>query len=418
MDVRYALDLRPRTFEILLGGPLSHARENAYQPRLTSKSLPAWIFKGQAPHDTSPTSSGNSPDNTEPVLFPHVCGRTRSVARTTFQSDIGSIASFAPPLKPRNGQQLNCEAANIAPVPRTLPLPLSTDRARLQAAQQLPFPFRPPSVLLQNELRTSNPGAGQARRFQGRRSRFSNFAAAFVASDLHFEAPLKIVEYPNPILRARNKRIVAFDENLKKLVKEMFDVMYKTDGIGLSAPQVGLNVRLLVFNPAGERGVGEELVLINPKVHRFSKKIVLFNEGCLSFPGIYADVERPESVKVDAQDITGATFSVNFSGLPARVFQHEFDHLLGVLFFDRMTEEVLDSIRSELQVGTSFPKKNILCVKYVEVELDEMKLLLAFGFFMEKLALEKKYETMTGLPSPEKVENSSRRKEAAGFGRS
>ncbi|XP_077244149.1 peptide deformylase 1B [Tasmannia lanceolata] len=201
-------------------------------------------------------------------------------------------------------------------------------------------------------------------------------------SDLCFESPLKIVEYPDPILRARNKRIDTFDENLKKLVDEMFDVMYKTDGIGLSAPQVGVNVQLLVFNPAGERGVGEELVLVNPKVYKFSKKTLLFNEGCLSFPGIYADVERPASLKVDARDITGARFTVTLSGLPARVFQHEFDHLQGYLFFDRMTEEVLDSIRPELQ------------------------------------ALENKYEKRTGLPSPEKIDKHKGRKEVAGFGRS
>ncbi|XP_042969859.1 peptide deformylase 1B, chloroplastic isoform X2 [Carya illinoinensis] len=141
--------------------------------------------------------------------------------------------------------------------------------------------------------------------------------------NLRFEAPLKIVEYPDPVLRAKNKRIDSFDDNLKKLADEMFDVMYKTDGIGLSAPQVGINVRLMVFNPVGERGEGEEIVLVNPRVNKYSKKVVLFNEGCLSFPGIYADVERPESVKIDAQDIKGARFSVNLSGLPARVFQHE-----------------------------------------------------------------------------------------------
>ncbi|KAJ6751600.1 hypothetical protein OIU85_002072 [Salix viminalis] len=168
--------------------------------------------------------------------------------------------------------------------------------------------------------------------------------------DLEFEAPLKIVEYPDPILRAKNKRIDTFDDNLKKLVDEMFDVMYKTDGIGLSAPQ-------------------------------YSKKTVLFNEGCLSFPGIYADVKRPESVKIDARDINGARFTVNLSGLPARVFQHEFDHLEGILFFDRMTEEVLDSIREGLQ------------------------------------ALEKKYEDKTGFPSPERIETRRSKKVAAGFGK-
>lgn len=201
-------------------------------------------------------------------------------------------------------------------------------------------------------------------------------------ADLHFEAPLKIVEYPDPILRAKNKPIETFDDNLKKLVDEMFYIMYKTDGIGLSAPQVGLNVQLMVFNPVDERGEGEEIILVNPRVNKYSKKVVRFNEGCLSFPGIYADVKRPESVKIDARDINGARFTLSLSGLPARVFQHEFDHLQGVLFFDRMAEEVLDSIRTELQ------------------------------------ALEKKYEDQTGQPSPEKVETFKGKRVPTGFGKS
>ncbi|KAG8366883.1 hypothetical protein BUALT_Bualt16G0014300 [Buddleja alternifolia] len=198
---------------------------------------------------------------------------------------------------------------------------------------------------------------------QARRS-FSSTAKeeAAVASptDLEFEGALKIVEYPDPILRAKNKKVNTFDENLKKLVDEMFDVMYRTDGIGLSAPQVGINVQLMVFNPIGERGEGEEIVLVNPRVNRYSKKIVPFNEGCLSFPGIYADVERPDSLKVDAQDNTGARFEVNLTGLPARVFQHEFDHLQ---------------------------------------------------------ALEKRYEERTGSPSPERIDVRRKRKKAIGFGK-
>ncbi|XP_027093166.1 peptide deformylase 1B, chloroplastic isoform X1 [Coffea arabica] len=231
------------------------------------------------------------------------------------------------------------------------------------------------------------PGMAAGVRAQARRSFSSSskvkedeFASA--VADLQFEAPLKIVEYPDPILRAKNKRISTFDHNLKKLVDEMFDIMYRTDGIGLSAPQVGINVHLMVFNPVGERGEGEEIVLVNPKVSRYSRKIVPYNEGCLSFPGIYADVERPDSVTIDAQDISGKRFAFNLTGLPARVFQHEYDHLQGILFFDRMTDEVLESISADLQ------------------------------------ALEKKYEGRTGLQSPERIDARRRRKTAIGFGKS
>ncbi|TMW98793.1 hypothetical protein EJD97_003489 [Solanum chilense] len=219
----------------------------------------------------------------------------------------------------------------------------------------------------------------QARRVLSSKTKGDEIATP---ADLSFEVPLKIVEYPDPILRAKNKRIDKFDSNLKKLVDEMFDIMYKTDGIGLSAPQVGMNVQLMVFNAAGERGEGEEIVLVNPRVSRYSRRIIPYEEGCLSFPMIHGDVKRPESVKVDAQDINGTRFEISLSALPARVFQHEFDHLQGVLFFDKMTDEVLDTIREKL------------------------------------VALEKKYEDRTGLPTPESINTRKIKKAAVGFGKS
>ncbi|RDX92829.1 Peptide deformylase 1B, chloroplastic [Mucuna pruriens] len=231
-------------------------------------------------------------------------------------------------------------------------------------------------VLSANSPRTAPPSATAKPGFSPAQDQLAS------PGDFEFVPPLKIVEYPDPKLRARNKRIATFDDSLKKLVHEMFDVMYKTDGIGLSAPQVGINVQLMVFNAVGERGEGEEIVLVNPRVSKYSKKLTLFNEGCLSFPGINADVKRPESVKIDAYNVNGTRFSVNLSGLPARIFQHEFDHIQGILFFERMTEEVLESIREQLK------------------------------------ALEAKYEGMTGLLSPEKIENHKRRNVAVGFGKS
>ncbi|XP_073127401.1 peptide deformylase 1B, chloroplastic [Henckelia pumila] len=263
----------------------------------------------------------------------------------------------------------------------------------------LPCPRSPDALLYSKNLPQIPPFTSKRRFFlsfnqhknplkmlttaQARRSSSSSSEEPFAsAADLQYEGPLKIVKYPDPVLRAKNKRVNTFDENLKKIVDEMFDIMYRTDGIGLSAPQVGINIQLMVFNTVGERGEGEEIVLVNPRITRYSKKIVPYNEGCLSFPRIYADVERPDSLKVEAQDITGAEFELNLTGLPARVFQHEHDHLLGILFFDRMRDEILDTIRADLQ------------------------------------AMEKSYEESTGSPSPEKIDKRRRKMKAVGFGKS
>ncbi|RAL39463.1 unnamed protein product [Cuscuta campestris] len=243
--------------------------------------------------------------------------------------------------------------------------------------------FTSTSCRLSHSLRRNKPPR-LAVLAQARRGFSSKFSSDEFASpdDLYIQEPLKIVEYPDPVLRAKNKMIGTFDENLKKLADEMFDVMYRTDGVGLSAPQVGKNVQVMVFNPVGVRGEGKEIVLVNPRVTRYSQKVLPYNEGCLSFPQIYADVERPDSVKVDAQDINGATFTVRFTRFPARVFQHEYDHLQGILFFDRMSDKVLDSIRKDLE------------------------------------ALEKKYEDRIGLPSPEKINTRKSSPAAIGFGNS
>ncbi|MCO5612778.1 hypothetical protein L7F22_067048 [Adiantum nelumboides] len=169
------------------------------------------------------------------------------------------------------------------------------------------------------------------------------------AGNLEYESPLRIVLYPDPKLRARNKRITVFDEKLEKFAKEMFEVMYETDGVGLSAPQVGVNVQLMVFNPEGERGKGEEIVLVNPKIFKYASKRTLYTEGCLSFPEIEADVARPVSVKIEAQDVRGQKFNIHLKGFQARIFQHEFDHLQSTLFFEHMTPAVLETIIPALQ---------------------------------------------------------------------
>ncbi|XP_048549803.1 peptide deformylase 1B, chloroplastic-like [Triticum urartu] len=251
------------------------------------------------------------------------------------------------------------------------------------------FSYRPllathPTTLPLRRTGPATPLAARTRRGFG-----SSTAAAppnedddfATAADLRFEPPLKVVQYPDPVLRARNKRINTFDDNLRSLADEMFDVMYKTDGIGLSAPQVGVNVQLMVFNPAGVEGEGEEIVLVNPVVYKFSKRLSVYEEGCLSFPGIYANVLRPDTVKIDAQDASGAKIKVKLSELSARVFQHEFDHLQGILFFDRMTMDVVESIHEQLK------------------------------------SLEDKYVEITGQASPETISNYRGTKDVVSFSR-
>jgi peptide deformylase len=123
----------------------------------------------------------------------------------------------------------------------------------------------------------------------------------------------------------------------------MLAVMYDDEGgdrdagVGLAAPQVGVNVRLMVFNPTGDPAKKEEeVVLVNPRVVSTGGGLLVGEEGCLSFPGVYGDVSRPARAKVRAQRLDGSTFQVSLTDFPARVFLHEFDHLQGVLFHERM----------------------------------------------------------------------------------
>ncbi len=149
---------------------------------------------------------------------------------------------------------------------------------------------------------------------------------------------MEIVLFPDPRLRAKNAPIENFDEQLAQLAAAMFEAMYRTGGVGLAAPQVGVNRQLLVFNEEGKPEAKEhEVVLCNPRVVSKSKDRVSGEEGCLSFPGIYAPVLRHESVVIEAEDLQGETFEKEFSAWEARIFQHEFDHLDGVLFIDRFS---------------------------------------------------------------------------------
>jgi peptide deformylase len=154
--------------------------------------------------------------------------------------------------------------------------------------------------------------------------------------ELHFDLTL----YPDPLLRRPAAPVEAFDEELRAIVTGMFERMYASKGVGLAAPQVGLKRRILVLNASGEPGEGRaaaELVLVNPRILERSGPSTVLEEGCLSFPGIYADVERPESCRVRAFRPDGTAFEETYGGFTSRIIQHEYDHLEGVLLVDRMS---------------------------------------------------------------------------------
>jgi len=161
---------------------------------------------------------------------------------------------------------------------------------------------------------------------------------------------MDIVLYPDPRLRAKNAPVEKFDDALADLARQMFDAMYKTGGVGLAAPQVGINIKLLVYNEEGSADAkDDEVVLCNPRIVSKAKDRVSGEEGCLSFPGIYAPVLRNTAIVVEAEDLHGDTFQMELEDWEARIFLHEFDHLEGVLFVDRFSPSDKLRLKSDLQ---------------------------------------------------------------------
>ena len=152
-----------------------------------------------------------------------------------------------------------------------------------------------------------------------------------MSDPLKFELTL----YPDPLLRKVAEPVVRFDAELSGIVEAMFARMYASKGVGLAGPQVGLRKRILVLNPSGEKA--EELLLINPLILARTGEPTVYEEGCLSFPGIYAEVTRPERCRVSAFDLSGQSSEREFAGFVSRIVQHEYDHLEGVLLVDRMS---------------------------------------------------------------------------------
>ena len=138
----------------------------------------------------------------------------------------------------------------------------------------------------------------------------------------------------DPVLREKARPVETFDRALKRLVNDMIDTMYDSHGVGLAAPQVGVSSRIFVFDD-GETG---PLAMINPELSAFDGEQD-GEEGCLSIPGIYFNVKRAQAVTATASDVKGKPVELRGEDLLARIFQHETDHIDGILFVDRLTEE-------------------------------------------------------------------------------
>lgn len=175
---------------------------------------------------------------------------------------------------------------------------------------------------------------------------------------------LEVRKYGDPILRKRGAEITEITDELRKLIEDMFDTMYDARGIGLAAQQIGEALQLALIDVTGvedrpstlkldgkEVDVEEymPIVIINPKLTPIGDPVA-GPEGCLSFPEIYGDVTRPESIHVKALDEEGDVIEFECGGLLARAIQHETDHLNGILYIDRMTSATKQELQPELDV--------------------------------------------------------------------
>lgn len=160
-------------------------------------------------------------------------------------------------------------------------------------------------------------------------------------------ALLEILEFPDPRLRTVAKPVMQVDDELRSLIDNMFETMYAAPGIGLAATQVNVHQRLLVLD-VSEHG-DQPMVFINPEITPLSEEMRPYDEGCLSVPGFYETVERPERIRVKALDRNGEPFEMEADGLLAVCLQHELDHLNGKLFVDYVSRLKRERIRKKLE---------------------------------------------------------------------
>lgn len=158
---------------------------------------------------------------------------------------------------------------------------------------------------------------------------------------------MKVLKYPDPRLRQNSIPVTEFNTELRAKISEMYALMRKENGIGLAAPQVGWNIRLFVMNVSQESG--DDLVIINPELIEARGGDWLFEEACLSLPGISGKVKRAKEILIQAQDSEGRSFKLKADGLVARCILHEMDHLSATLFIDKLSPAKKLSLKNKLK---------------------------------------------------------------------
>ena len=161
-------------------------------------------------------------------------------------------------------------------------------------------------------------------------------------------ALLEIKKYLDPVLETPGDPVTEFDDNLKKLVSDMFETMYAAPGVGLAAPQVGVPKRLFVMDCSGGKDPAQRIAIINPVVLRVEGE-QNGEEGCLSFPGIFFNVKRSLRAVVQAQDVNGNEFEIDGLDLTARCMLHETDHCDGIVFIDRTTPLKREMVKRKIK---------------------------------------------------------------------
>ncbi len=159
---------------------------------------------------------------------------------------------------------------------------------------------------------------------------------------------LEIRKYGDPILRERARTVTVFDEKLARLAADMMATMEAANGVGLAGNQVGVLERVFVADMAGFELSGKKIAVVNPEIVFRSPEESVEEEGCLSVPGVYAEVRRPKKIRLAGQNLKGEKMELEAEDMAARVFCHETDHLNGVLFIDHLTALERDLLKGKL----------------------------------------------------------------------